>query len=142
MAVKAAVDTSALIAALSAWHDRHLATLEVLEGLLAERVELVLSQHVLLETYAVLTRLPPPHRLTPVDAAAVIEQNLRLFTEARPVESVRSLLRTWADANIGGGRIYDLFILASARAAGASQFVTLNPRDVAGFEGEIRVIVP
>ena len=42
---------------------------------MADGQELILAAHSLAETYAVLTRLPPPNRLRGKDALALIEEN-------------------------------------------------------------------
>jgi hypothetical protein len=53
--VKAA-DTSVAVAAFASWHEQHAAARRVLDG----GVRLI--EHCALETFSVLTRLPPPHR--------------------------------------------------------------------------------
>lgn len=52
-----AADTSVVVAALVSWHERHRPARRPLE-----REEVRLIGQVALETYAVLTRLRPPHR--------------------------------------------------------------------------------
>ena len=64
-----AVDSSVLVAALLGWHEHHVAAFRVLDAVLAADDDLVLPVHALIETYAVLTRLPAPHRLSPKAAA-------------------------------------------------------------------------
>lgn len=141
--VKAGVDTSAFVAAVCAWHEKHHATVAVLEDLLGGGAKLTIPEHAVLESYAVLTRLPAPHRLRPADAADLLARNAALMPEcAAPKGPARKLVASWAANDIAGGRIYDLLILEAVRAAGAKLFVTLNPRDVAGFEGDIRIVVP
>lgn len=139
---KAAIDTSVFVAAVCAWHEKHAATTVVIDALLDSGAALVLPSHAVLESYSVLTRLPAPHRLTPADALALVEQNASVFTEAPGATNVRKLLGGWSRQRVAGGRIYDLYILESARHAGADTFVTLNPKDVAGFEGGLRIVVP
>ncbi|MEX2240756.1 MAG: PIN domain-containing protein [Burkholderiales bacterium] len=51
-----AADTSVVVAAFASWHEGHAAALRALGR--GVRV----PAHVLLESYSVLTRLPPPHR--------------------------------------------------------------------------------
>jgi len=51
-----AADTSASVAAFASWHENHAAARDALDG------GLRLIEHCALETYSVLTRLPPPHR--------------------------------------------------------------------------------
>ena len=70
-------DTSALVAAVSSWHEHHDRTCAEMERRKRGKEELVISAHSLAETYAVLTRLPAPHRLRATDAIALIESNWR-----------------------------------------------------------------
>jgi predicted nucleic acid-binding protein len=49
-------DTSVVVAAFASWHEHHAAARRALDG------GLRLIEHCALETYSVLTRLPPPHR--------------------------------------------------------------------------------
>jgi predicted nucleic acid-binding protein len=66
-----AVDTSVVVAALLGWHEAHEPARRALErGLAAERI--VMPAPALLEAYAVMTRLPSPHRIRPADAAALL----------------------------------------------------------------------
>jgi predicted nucleic acid-binding protein len=73
---KAGVGTSAFVAAVCAWHERHAATAKALEKLAAGGARLLLPAHAIFETYSVLTRVPVPHRLRPADASLLIEKNL------------------------------------------------------------------
>ena len=52
-------DTNVLVAALASWHEHNAAAAAAVAG------GLRLISHVAVETYAVLTRLPPPHRVEP-----------------------------------------------------------------------------
>jgi hypothetical protein len=51
-----AADTSVVIAAFASWHESH----DVARRALDRGLQLI--EHCALETYSVLTRLPPPHR--------------------------------------------------------------------------------
>ena len=51
-----AADTSLVVAAFASWHESHEGARRALDG------GLRLIEHCALETYSVLTRLPPPHR--------------------------------------------------------------------------------
>jgi hypothetical protein len=55
-----AADTSLVVALFASWHEAHDAAREALPG------EVRLPAHVLIESYSVLTRLPPPHRALPM----------------------------------------------------------------------------
>lgn len=84
-----------------------------------------LPDHVVLESYSVLTRLPPPHRAP----AGVVEEFLaRRFPGELlllPGNHHRTLVGTSADGGITGGAVYDALVAATAKHAGA----TLLTRD-------------
>src|SRR5439155_4456381 len=61
-------DTSCLVAAVCAWHEHHAAAAREIERRLAAGEPMIVAAPALVESYAVLTRLPPPHRLRPADA--------------------------------------------------------------------------
>src|SRR6266508_3274050 len=70
-----ALDTSCMVAAVCTWHERHLAAVGAIERRLERGGRLAIAAHALVETYAVLTRLPAPHRLAPADAWALVKAN-------------------------------------------------------------------
>ena len=103
---------------------------------------LVIAGHALLEAYAVLTRLPPPHRLGPADALAVLERN---WSDAETVtltaaETWRTL-RELAGVGITGGRIHDGGIAAAARKGKCDEILTWNTRQFTGLPGP-RAVTP
>ncbi|HZU48712.1 MAG TPA: type II toxin-antitoxin system VapC family toxin [Mycobacterium sp.] len=73
-----------------------------------------LSGHAAAELLSVLTRLPPPHRLTPVAALRLEEIN---FPESRFLSATdtKQLLREFAEAGLAGGAVYDGLVGAAAR---------------------------
>jgi predicted nucleic acid-binding protein len=127
--IREAVDTSVVVAALVGWHEEHEAARKVLErALVAER--LVLPAPSLIEAYAVMTRLPSPHRLSPADAAALLRETFAgESTVALDGGEVWQLIDDLENNQIAGGRSYDSHILACARKAGATRLLTFNERD-------------
>ncbi len=120
-------DTSVLVAAFSSWHSEHRRALEALEELLAQRSEFCVVNHTVFETYSVLTRLPAPHRLSHSDAWSLVSQNLlsqKLLQLG--TQSTASLLHSLASQQIGGGRVYDALIAATAKDGGVGLLLTLN----------------
>lgn len=73
-----------------------------------------LSGHAAVELLSVLTRLPPPHRLTPVAALRLEERN---FPESRFLSATdtKRLLREFAEVALAGGAVYDGLVGAAAR---------------------------
>ena len=101
--------------------------------------------HCCLEFYSVSTRLPAEYRLTPADAARLVEEEIfaRMIVNDLPSGERLPLLRSAAHDSIGGGRIYDAHIAEVARAAGAAVVVTDNRRHfMAALRHGIRVETP
>lgn len=124
-----AIDTSVLIAAVSSWHEAHERCLNAVDSILAEP-PVLLSQHVLTESYSVLTRLPSPHRLAPRTALSLLEETLSGVAEVvcLPPNATWHLLTGLTNADVAGGATHDAFILHSAVAGGADRILTLNDR--------------
>jgi predicted nucleic acid-binding protein len=138
-----AVDTSVVVAALLGWHEKHEVARKALErGLVAER--LVLPAPTLIESYAVMTRLPSPHRLSPADAAALLHDTFaEVSTVALDGGEVWKLIDDLETTQVAGGRSYDWHILACARKAGAARLLTLNERDFLALgDTKIEIVRP
>ena len=137
-------DTSCVIAAVCAWHEHHAAAAHVIESRLSRGERLVVAAHVLAEAYAVLTRLPPPHRLAPSDAWTLIRTNFAhevttiALTGPEHVRAIGGL----AAAGIRGGRTYDVLIGAAAEKAGAAVLLTFNPGHFEPPPKGVLVVVP
>jgi predicted nucleic acid-binding protein len=119
-----------MVAAVCTWHERHADALSGIERRLGRGERPAIAAHALLETYAVLTRLPAPHRLAPADAWVLVETN---FIKPATVVALNgpaytSLLRRLAKTGIGGGRSYDALIADCASEAEVDTLLTLNPR--------------
>jgi len=126
-------DTSVLIAAFCSWHEHHEPAAGALKAMASQRRPLVLAAPVLLEAYAVLTRLPPPHRLSPESAWRLIRGNLAgARTVALDGRGHWRLVEEVAADGVAGGRSYDALIVACAVRAGVERLLTLNRRH---FEG-------
>lgn len=113
------LDTSAALALLVRDHDAY----ETTASALADR-PLGLSGHAAFETYSVLTRLPPPARLTPGAAQRLLSTNFP-HTRHLSSEAAAELQSTFAGLGIAGGSVYDALVGASAREHG----LTLATRD-------------
>lgn len=139
-----ALDTSCVIAAVCSWHEHHAAAADDIERRLDGGERMVVAAHVLVESYAVLTRLPPPHRLSPADAWTLIRTNFAgeptLATLSGP-DHLR-LLDRLSSLGIRGGRTYDALIAECAGRAGAAALVTLNPRDFSAEHVGMAIVHP
>ena len=98
-------DTSCMVAALCAWHDDHESATSELNRRLSQRESMILAAPALVEAYAVLTRLPPPHRLSPSDALRLLDSSFMSAgrTVALDAASYRGLLRQAATDAVAGG---------------------------------------
>lgn len=122
-----ALDTSVVLAALLAWHEAH-------EPARNAAVGASIPAHALIESYSVMTRLPPPHRLEtdvarhllagwfPSDRVLVPDPDL-----------LTSIVDRLADTGIGGGATYDALVGLTAAGQGA-ELTTRDQRAAATYE--------
>lgn len=122
-----APDTSVLVAGFATWHEAHQSAARALN----RGVHLV--AHAAVETYSVLTRLPPPHRVAPAVVHAFLADVASadyLTLDARPH---RELISYLAVHKITGGATYDALVGSTAKAAGAT-LLTRDRRAVRTYE--------
>ena len=122
-----AADTSLVIAAFASWHESHEAARRALDG------GLRLIEHCALETYSVLTRLPPPHRTSGDVVRDFLEARfpqplLRLSAQAH-----KSFILGLPDRGVTGGAAYDALVAATAAGCGA-ELVTCDRRALPVYE--------
>jgi predicted nucleic acid-binding protein len=120
-------DTSVVVAAFASWHEQHAAARRLLD----EGLRLV--EHCALETYSVLTRLPPPHRsprtvVRDFLAARFPQPLLRLSAPA-----FRDFVLHLPEHEVAGGAAYDALVAATAVAHGA-ELVSCDRRAAAVYE--------
>jgi predicted nucleic acid-binding protein len=97
----------------------------------------------LIETYAVLTRLPPPYRLRPADAFALMEQNWsQAEVAALGAADIWPHLRGLPEPGVAGGSTYDAGVAACARRAGVDVILTWNVRHFERVAEHIEVRSP
>ncbi len=116
-----AVDTSVAIAAFATWHEAHAEAICVV----AQRPDL--PAPCALEVYAVLTRLPPPHR---AESAIVRDFLDRTFPGAQlmlPADQSRRLVGALVEMGISGGASYDA-VIAMIAVHHERELVTLDRR--------------
>ena len=122
-----AADTSLVVAAFASWHERHAAARRALDG------GLRLVEHCAIETYSVLTRLPPPHRTSgevvrDFLAARFPQPFLRLSAQA-----YKDFILRLPDQGVAGGAAYDALVAATAAGCGA-ELVTCDRRALPVYE--------
>ncbi len=125
------LDTSVLVAGLVDFGPQSAPAQSLLHAVAEKRVQAPgTAWHCCLEFFSVATRLPPEFRVTPADAALLLQEEVlsRMAVHDLPATDRVSMLRAAARDAIGGGRIYDAHIAEVARAAGANVVVTDNRR--------------
>jgi predicted nucleic acid-binding protein len=133
-----------MIAAVCSWHEHHEAAANDMERRLAGRAKMIVAAPSLIEAYAVLTRFPPPHRLSPQTALTLLENNfLKLATVvALNAKSYETLLLRAPKIGLAGGRTYDAVIGACAAQGKASTVLTFNAADFTALGQDFEVVVP
>ena len=116
-----------MIAAFASWHENHEAARRALDA------GLRLIEHCALETYSVLTRLPPPHRTSGAIVQDFLEKRfpqpfLRLNTQA-----YKTFILGLHDQGVTGGAAYDALVAATAASCGA-ELVTCDRRALPVYE--------
>jgi toxin FitB len=108
-----AVDTSVAVPLLVRTHTAHEAVVEWWNGR-----ELALCGHAVAETFSVLTRLPGDVRLTPGDAARLLDERFpRRLTLSTSASS--DLPDVLGRLGIAGGAVYDAMVALVAAEHGA-----------------------
>jgi predicted nucleic acid-binding protein len=138
-------DSNCLIAVMSAWHEHHGAATAEIDRRLDARETMALAAPALVEAYAVLTRLPAPHRLSAADAMQLLDTNFVRHGTVIALDAARYLdvLRALVEHRIAGGRSYDAVIAACAEHAGADVLITFDEHDFTGLTGPgLAIVVP
>jgi predicted nucleic acid-binding protein len=119
-----------MVAAVCLWHEQQSQAARSIERRLARGLSLVVAGHALLETYAVLTRLPAPYRLAAADAWHLLAENFANRASVRGCEGETyvAMLSRLAASGVTGGRSYDALIATVLSNASRLEFLTLNPR--------------
>jgi predicted nucleic acid-binding protein len=105
--VKAA-DSSVVIAAILVDDEAH----DLAEDALKQCTTTI--AHVAIETYSVLTRLPPPRRLYSGDAAGIVDARLPATYVTLDARSYAAAPSRLAAAGVSGGATYDGLIALTA----------------------------
>lgn len=122
-----AVDTSVVVAAFASWHEGHRAA----TAALARKPGI--PAHVLVETYSVLTRLPPPHTALSAVVTGFLEERFRRPPLTLPSGLWLGLLLESGREGVTGGAVYDCVVAATALHHGAV-LLTRDRRAVRVYE--------
>lgn len=122
-----AVDSSVVIAAFASWHEGHRAA----AAALARNPQV--PAHALVETFSVLTRLPPPHRAPGRLVAAFLAERFSRPPLALPAAGHLRVIEEAAASGMTGGSIYDALIAATVRHVHA-RLLTRDRRAATTYE--------
>lgn len=122
-----AADSSFAIAAFASWHEHHEAARDLLDS------GVVLVEHCALETYSVLTRLPPPHRSPGTLVRDFITTRFDKPLLRLGARDYRNFLFGLPEAGISGGSSYDALVAATA-AASKAELLTCDRRAASIYE--------
>lgn len=120
-------DTSVLVAGFARWHAEHGSAAAAIR-----RVDAIVD-HVAVETFSVLTRLPPPRRVPPHLVTAFLDAHIPRSTPRLAAIPATSVLDTAVRAGISGGAVYDL-VVALAAQRGDALLLSLDRRAAATYE--------
>jgi predicted nucleic acid-binding protein len=146
VAVTVFLDTSVLLAGLIDFGPQSAPAQAILHGVAEKTISSPgTAWHCCLEFFSVATRLPPEYRLSPGDAAHLLESEVfaRMTVHDLPSSARLAFLSRAAQDGTAGGRIYDAHIAEVAREAAATVVVTDNRRHfIAALRHGLRVETP
>lgn len=116
-----ACDTSVVVAAFSRWHTGHEPARVALAGADA------LIEHVAIETFSVLTRLPAPRRVPPRLVHEFLTHHFPAAAVRLPNSPADRVIAVAREHAVTGGAVYDLVVALAAAARGATM-LTLDRR--------------
>src|SRR5690554_1567171 len=128
---RTALDSSVVIPALLTWHEHHERALAVVVAARSAASGAILPLPALIESFAVMTRLPPPMRLAPTVAWTLLEAAFAQHTTIAALDGAAawSMLAALPQIGVSGGATFDAHVLACAKQAGAVRLATFNLKD-------------
>jgi predicted nucleic acid-binding protein len=126
--VKAFLDTSVLVATFYADHQHHLPSIALF--LQFGRDSACCGAHSLVESYATLTSMPPPWRVSG-DEALLFLGNVREHLTLVALDELEyfKVAQACATAGLNGGAVYDAVLGQCAVKANAETIYTWNVKD-------------
>ncbi|WP_058997498.1 PIN domain-containing protein [Leptolyngbya sp. NIES-2104] len=141
--VKVLLDTNVIVAALSQDHEMYSICKPLLDRIrLDQTTQGFISTHSLAECYSILTRMPPPYRVSPATADYLLTENLCQFTKiSLTAENYQAVLQRVVQLNISGGGIYDALIAQAALIANVDSLLTFNTRHFTRLGAEVARLI-
>jgi predicted nucleic acid-binding protein len=101
--VKVLLDTNVLVAALSKDHEMYSTCKPLLDRIrLDQTTQGFISTHSLAECYSILTRMPPPYRVSPTTANYLLTENFSQFKISWTAEDYQAVIQRVVQLNISG----------------------------------------
>ena len=121
-------DSNVLVAGLLRGHPHHGRAAPVLRGARSGERALVVASHALAEAYATLTALPVSPRVTPAEAARMIDDDVASVAEVVALDGADyvAVLDRMARLDLPSGAVYDALHVRAAEKAGADELLTFN----------------
>ncbi|MFP4378227.1 MAG: type II toxin-antitoxin system VapC family toxin [Spirochaetales bacterium] len=137
------MDTSVIVAAVHANHPSHRLAAPWLDSAF-DAHELFVAHPSLIESYAVLTRLPAKYRFSPSEADTVLRETLQDNVTIAPFtsQSSWSALSSLVEAPAAGGAAYDALIIHLLKQAGVDVITTFNVTDFTRLARTVRIRAP
>jgi predicted nucleic acid-binding protein len=129
--MKEFLDTNVLAAACVTDHEHHARALPLVQKIHDGKAEGFVSAHSVLETHAILTRLPRVPRISSMQASTLIADNLVKYFSvvALTGKEYADLSSKLGQNNVVGGKAYDVLHLTCAEKCRADRIYTFNVRD-------------
>ncbi len=122
-----AADTSVVVAAFASWHEKHELARRALDA------GLRLPEHCALETYSVLTRLPPPHRASGMLVCEFLTARFAEPLLRMSAKSYRDFVASLPGKEVTGGAAYDALV-AAVVAENECELITCDRRAAPIYE--------
>lgn len=121
------IETSVLIAAWQGSHTHHEQSFKLVQEL--SPTIAYTSTHCVIELFSVMTRMPPPLRVSPSEAMRLVDQT-RTLLAITSLDSTQTFdaLNEFAGRQLGGGMVYDAMITACARNIKVQRLYTWNKK--------------
>jgi len=129
--MKEFLDTNVLVAACVTDHEHHARALPLVQKIHDGKAKGFVSAHSVLETHAILTRLPRVPRISSMQASTLIADNIvkHFSVVALTGKEYADLSLKLGQNNVVGGKAYDVLHLTCAEKCGADRIYTFNVRD-------------
>ncbi|BAU09948.1 PilT protein domain protein [Leptolyngbya sp. NIES-3755] len=141
--VRISFDTNVIVASLAKDHQMYALCKAWLDRVrMDQTIEGFISTHSLAESYSILTRLPPPYRVSPATADYLLTENLTQFTRVSlTAEDYQAVIKKVVQLNISGSGIYDALIAEAALKANVNSLLTFNAKHFTRLGPDIAQLV-